>query len=342
MQQIVTGQYAFDFPSSLEDITLGQYLDKKDLYLERDELEQRIRDVEMFKEFGYGEDGEEYTEEQYAVDYAKANQEYFVNLLKILKIFVPEEQHPQLTSIPYYKYLDLVHKLDTIELSEVDISSNVEGADILFICKEAAQYDIDRLKNELKDLSWLSDFKKKLQIFHKIKTFKSGRFIVEPVSRQAFQQKIFTDSVERELPTVPASIQKDRDELVSEGKNGTLEEVYSKYIQEDASTLDELMQKNRKIAALGRFFRLYKEGQNQVGLKIISHIAVPYGEEYNYEYSEQRSEGFKHMKMSEFKKIMDFFFTLKRLWKSSLELSSNLQKRNQQKNLQSSARRGDG
>ena len=328
----------FTLPSELSEVTLGQIIENADLERDILDLENSAEELKMFFEFGMDSNGEEYPEEKFNMDYAKANEEIFIKYAEQLKIFLPEYQHKYLYEIPFGEIGILRSQLNF----DQDISDVVD-MEFHFISHDICSYDLKRLEKELKETSIIFERKKYFKTKKTIKQLKEGKVIAIPAKDVLFKTRVITDKIQESLPSIPDHVKKVVEEHGAELSQEGLVALYKKLQEENTfTTLKKFQETNKQSRAISRYFKEYEGGFYNAALKLLSHICIPLPLEYDYTQAEERSEYYKTLDMLTVKKLLNFFLFMRDSLTKDMGSSSRLQKTLLQRSLENFLNNGDG
>lgn len=328
----------FTLPSDLSEVTLGQIIENAEIEKGILDLENSAEELKMFFEFGMDSNGNEYPEERFNMDYAKANEDIFIKYAEQLKIFLPEHQHKHLYEIPFGEIGILRSQLNF----DQDIDSVVD-LEFYFISHDICSYDIDRLSKELSNTSIIFERKKYFKTKKILKQLKEGKVIAIPAKDVLFKTRVITDKIQETLPSIPDHVKKIVEEHGSELSQEGLVALYRKLHEENTfTTLKKFQETNKQSRAISKYFKDYEEGFYKSSLKLLSHICIPLPLDYDYSHAEERAEYFRKLDMLTVKKLLNFFLFMRNSLTKDMGSSSRLQKTLLQRSLNNFLNNGDG
>lgn len=230
--------------------------------------------------------------------------------IQLLQVFIKDPEQKKLVTpehFPYQTREDLEYIIKLTDQIEIDWDKKPE-AKIDFYFKPGAEVEI---KEAYKDLEELDDEvqKKEIKLLkNRIKKMKEGHFFVLPAGKIMLQARVANDQLQKQLNQVGNS-DKIKQELKKYDYNIS-EYIKDKINPENATTIQEVKELNKRTKDLHSYIAKYKMKQYEILPHLISHNVILDGSEYTNQAANLRAKSFENLDLETAENVGVFFLAV--------------------------------
>lgn len=286
-------------PSELKDITLRQKCEFVEL---SEALLSSEADIEIFigelqdRRFTLDMEGAELSkseEEDWEIRELELRLDRSEKIRDQILAVTPKSQHNKIKSLDEISLEFLKRAILIVDQKDVAMISS-------FVLPDATIPDITRLEEKKESLNPKVHEKEIAEIDIKISKLKKGEFICLPAANVIFEAKMASDKVIEKYPKMPEDLVKILEEM-----DMTVQE----FLQQSHEGLnpEELKQRTVSLKMIKEHFTRFKSGKIRSAANLLSHVCVPYGEQYDYSLAQERAEYFLDLNMETVEGLLAFF-----------------------------------